>query len=153
MFKFFTVQSTVSRKWLSSSSTNHQRSPPKTECSRIIQRESPHVTGYWKRRFDLFSILAFGRFRVPKTHLFNNALQSVACGRVRRLSRVEIFENVGLNLCRPLVYEWTGTKTEVFEYSRTSMSTTSHKRPPIQNTKIFPVKSLQLEPLVNDHLL
>ena len=30
---------------------------------------------------------------------------------------------------------------------------TSHKRPPIQNTKIFPVKALQLEPLENDHLL
>ena len=34
-----------------------------------------------------------------------------------------------------------------------SLATTSHKRPPIQNTKIFPVKALQLEPLVNDHLL
>ena len=39
--------------------------------------------------------------------------------------------------------------------------TTSHKRsppitdklPPIQNTEIFPIKDLQLEPLVNDHLL
>ena len=30
-------------------------------------------------------------------------------------------------------------------------ATTSHKRPPIQNTKLFPVKALQLEPLVNDH--
>ena len=28
-----------------------------------------------------------------------------------------------------------------------------HKRPPIQNTKIFGVKALQLESLVNDHLL
>ena len=43
--------------------------------------------------------------------------------------------------------------------SRTSMcdhfsyATTSHKRPPIRNTAIFPVKALQLEPLVNDHLL
>ena len=30
---------------------------------------------------------------------------------------------------------------------------TSRKRPPIQNTKIFPVIALQLERLVNDHLL
>ena len=28
-----------------------------------------------------------------------------------------------------------------------------HVRPPLQNTKIFPVKALQLESLVNDHLL
>ena len=34
-----------------------------------------------------------------------------------------------------------------------SEATTSHKRPPIQNTKILSVKALQLEPLVNDHLL
>ena len=32
-------------------------------------------------------------------------------------------------------------------------ATTSRKGPPIQNTKTFPVKALQLEPLVNDHLL
>ena len=33
-------------------------------------------------------------------------------------------------------------------------ATTSHKQPPIQNTKIFPVtQALQFEPLVNDHLL
>ena len=32
-------------------------------------------------------------------------------------------------------------------------ATTSHKRPPIQNTKIFPVKALQLEPLLNNHVL
>ena len=32
-------------------------------------------------------------------------------------------------------------------------ATTSRKRLPFQNTKIFPVKSLQLEPLVNDHTL
>ena len=32
-------------------------------------------------------------------------------------------------------------------------ATTSHKRTPIQKTKILPVKALQLEPLVNDHLL
>ncbi|CAH3150520.1 unnamed protein product [Porites lobata] len=32
-------------------------------------------------------------------------------------------------------------------------ATTSRKRPSIQNTKTFPVKALQLEPLVNDHLL
>ena len=30
---------------------------------------------------------------------------------------------------------------------------TAQKRPPIQNTKHFPVKALQLEPLVNDHLV
>ena len=30
-------------------------------------------------------------------------------------------------------------------------ATTSRKRLPIQNTKIFPAKALQLEPLVNDH--
>ena len=30
-------------------------------------------------------------------------------------------------------------------------TTSSCKRPPMQNTKIFPVKALQLEPLVNDH--
>ena len=34
-----------------------------------------------------------------------------------------------------------------------SFETTIHKRPPIQNTKLFPVKALQLEPLVKDHLL
>ena len=40
----------------------------------------------------------------------------------------------------------------VFKYSRTSMcdhlsrATTSHKRPPFQNTQIFPVKVLKLEP-------
>ena len=33
-----------------------------------------------------------------------------------------------------------------------SQATTTHKRPPIQNTKILPVKALQLERLVNDHL-
>ena len=32
-------------------------------------------------------------------------------------------------------------------------ATTSHKRPAIQNTKIFPVKALQLEPLLNNHVL
>ena len=32
-------------------------------------------------------------------------------------------------------------------------ATTSRKRPPIQNTKSFSVKALQLEPLVIDHLL
>ena len=32
-------------------------------------------------------------------------------------------------------------------------ATAAHKQPPIQNTKIFPVKALQLEPLANDHLL
>ena len=32
-------------------------------------------------------------------------------------------------------------------------TTSSCKRPPMQKTKIFPVKALQLEPLVNDHLL
>ena len=32
-------------------------------------------------------------------------------------------------------------------------ATTSHKQPPVQNTTIFPVKALELEPLVNDHLL
>ena len=32
-------------------------------------------------------------------------------------------------------------------------ATTSHKRPPGKNTKIFPVKALQLEPLVNDNPL
>ena len=31
--------------------------------------------------------------------------------------------------------------------------TTFRKRPSNQNTKTFPVKALQLEPLVNDHLL
>ena len=32
------------------------------------------------------------------------------------------------------------------------LSATSHKGPPIQNTKLFPVKALQLEPPpVNDH--
>ena len=35
----------------------------------------------------------------------------------------------------------------------TPHKTTSHKRPPVQNTTIFPVKALQLESLVNDHLL
>ena len=34
-----------------------------------------------------------------------------------------------------------------------SKETTSHKRPPIQNTRTFPVKDLQFESLVNDHLL
>ena len=34
-----------------------------------------------------------------------------------------------------------------------SYATTSHKRPPVQKTKTFPVKELQFEPLVNDHLL
>ena len=29
-------------------------------------------------------------------------------------------------------------------------ATTSRKRPPIQNTKMFPIKALQLEPLVDD---
>ena len=33
-----------------------------------------------------------------------------------------------------------------------SQATTTYQRPPIQNTKIFPVKALQLERLVNDHL-
>ena len=32
-------------------------------------------------------------------------------------------------------------------------ATTSPKRQPIQNTKTYPVKALQLELLVNDHLL
>ena len=32
-------------------------------------------------------------------------------------------------------------------------ATISHKRPLIQNTKFFPVKALQLEPLENDHTL
>ena len=32
-------------------------------------------------------------------------------------------------------------------------ATTSRKRPPIHNTKFFPVKASQLEPLVYDHLL
>ena len=32
-------------------------------------------------------------------------------------------------------------------------ATTSRKWPSIQNTKTFPVKALQLEPLVNYHLL
>ena len=31
--------------------------------------------------------------------------------------------------------------------------TTSHKQSPVQNTKIFPVEALPLEPLVKDHLL
>ena len=34
-----------------------------------------------------------------------------------------------------------------------SYATISHKRPLVQNTKIFPVKALQLEPLENDHTL
>ena len=34
-----------------------------------------------------------------------------------------------------------------------SYATTSHKRPPIQSTKIFPVKALQLEPLEKENLL
>ena len=34
-----------------------------------------------------------------------------------------------------------------------SFETTFHKQLPIRNTKIFPVKALQLEPLVKDHLL
>ena len=103
---------------------------------------------------------------MPKTHLFNNAPQSVAWGRrpipgrrlkrsdereyvcVRRPSRVEIFENVGLNLCRPLVSE-PGRKRRLWNTVEPPCATTSHKRPPIQNTKVFPVKALQLEPLVN----
>ena len=32
-------------------------------------------------------------------------------------------------------------------------ATAAHKQPPIQNTKIFSVKALQLEPLANNHLL
>ena len=32
-------------------------------------------------------------------------------------------------------------------------TTSSRKRPPIQNTKILSVNALQLEPLVNEHLL
>ena len=35
----------------------------------------------------------------------------------------------------------------------TSHKTTSHKQLPVQNTTIFPVEALQLEPLVKDHLL
>ena len=38
-------------------------------------------------------------------------------------------------------------------YDQLSLATTSHKRPTIENTKIFPVKALQLEPPVNDLLL
>ena len=47
----------------------------------------------------------------------------------------------------------------IYDYDVTSAkieplcATTSRKRPPIQNTKIFPAKALQLEPLVNDHLM
>ena len=32
-------------------------------------------------------------------------------------------------------------------------ATASRKRPPVQNSKNFPVKALRLETLVNDHLL
>ena len=38
-------------------------------------------------------------------------------------------------------------------YDQLSLATTSHKRPTIENTKIFPVKALQLEPPGNDLLL
>ena len=48
------------------------------------------------------------------------------------------------------VLELTETEVNTVE---PSCATTSHKRPPIQNTKTFPVKALQLEPLVNNHLL
>ena len=46
-----------------------------------------------------------------------------------------------------------GRKRRLWNTVEPPCATTSHKRPPIQNTKVFPVKALQLEPLVNDHLL
>ena len=45
-------------------------------------------------------------------------------------------------------------KTKIFHYTVKPPSvTTSHKRKPIQNAKIFPVKAFHLEPLVSKHLL
>ena len=38
-------------------------------------------------------------------------------------------------------------------YDLLSWVTTSHKRPPMQNTKIFLFKALQKEPLIGDPLL
>ena len=45
---------------------------------------------------------------------------------------------------------WSGELSAILE---PPCATTSPKGPPIFNTKIFPVQVLQLEPLLNDHVL
>ena len=47
---------------------------------------------------------------------------------------------------------WERVYSRTFICDHLSEATTPHKRLPIQNTPIFPVKALELEPLVNDHL-
>ena len=54
-----------------------------------------------------------------------------------------------LNFCRITLLANVNYKNKLL-YS--PYETTSHKRPPVQNTEIFPLKSLQSEPLVNEHL-
>ena len=73
--------------------------------------------------------------------------------------RMDFTDNIIIHVCmRCMLYNYMVSKNNTVEppfvtTSRKRSPPITDKLPPNQNTKIFPVKDLKLEPLVNDHLL